>query len=74
MDVSKTSQYKALMRKIKFIIDTKEYFCHMKPDTNLNVPWELCKYSDVNYTGDNDTQKSVRGYIVLINGAVITWC
>ena len=41
----------------------------MKPDGNINGPWELRGCSDVNYTGDNDTRKIVTGYIVLINGA-----
>ena len=30
-------------------------------------------YSDADYAGDNNTQKSVTGYIVLINGEVIYW-
>ena len=65
--------YKALLRAIKYTIDTKDYCCQMKPDGNINEPWELSGYSDADYTGDNDTRKSVTGYIVLINGAVIDW-
>ena len=45
----------------------------MKPDVNINEPWELRGYSDVGYAEDNNTRKSVTGYIVLINGAVIVW-
>ena len=45
----------------------------MKPDGNINGPWELRVYSDVDYTGDNESRKSVIGYIFLINGAVIAW-
>ena len=37
----------------------------MKPELKLYRPWELCGYSDVNYIGDNDNIKGVRGYIVL---------
>ena len=37
----------------------------MKPELKLYRPWELCSYSDVNYIGDNDNSKGVRGYIVL---------
>ena len=43
----------------------------MKPEGNLNVPWELCGYSDANYVGDNETRKIMTGYIILINGVVI---
>ena len=42
----------------------------MKPDGNMNGPWELHGYSDADYTGDNYTRKSVTGCIVLINGAI----
>ena len=37
-----------------------------KPDRNINGTWELHGYSDADYAGDNDTQKSVTVYIVLI--------
>ena len=55
------SHYKALLRAINYIIDTKDYFYQMKPDVNINGPWELCGYSDADYPGDNDTWKSVTG-------------
>ena len=45
----------------------------MKPDGNINGPWEIRGYSDADYAGDNDTKKSVTGYIVLINGSVTAW-
>ena len=45
----------------------------MKPDANINRLWELRDYSDVDYTGDNDTRKSVTGYIIIINVVVINW-
>ena len=44
----------------------------MKPARNINGPWELRGYSDVVYAGDNVTSKIITGYIVLINGAIIT--
>ena len=46
----------------------------MKPDRNINGPWELRGYSDADYAGNNDTRKIMTGYIVLINGAVMAWC
>ena len=45
----------------------------MKPDVNMNRPWEQRGYSDTDYAGDNYTCKIVTGYIVLINRAVIAW-
>ena len=30
-------------------------------------------YSDVVYKGNNDTQKSVAGYTIQVNGVIVTW-
>ena len=67
------SHYKDILRSIKYEIDTKDYCYQMKPDKNINGPWEILGYSDTDYAGDNDTRKIVTGYIVIINGAVISW-
>ena len=45
----------------------------MKPDRNINGPWELHCYSGSDYAGDNGTWKSVTEYNVSINRTVITW-
>ena len=62
MDESNMSHYKDFLHEIKYV----------KPDRNLNRPLELSGYSDGDYEGDKYTQKSVTGYIVLINGALIS--
>ena len=43
----------------------------MKPNRNLNGTWKLHGYIVADYSGYSDTQKSVTGYIVIINGVVI---
>ena len=45
----------------------------MKPDWNINGPWEQHGYSDADYAGDNDTGENLTGYIVIINRVVIAW-
>ena len=67
------SHQKALLYEIKCIIDKKDYCYQMKPEGNLNGPWEIHGYSDTDYAGDNDTWKSMSGSIVLINRVVIEW-
>ena len=47
MDESNMSNYKVLLRAIKYVIDSKDYSYRMKLDGNLNGPWELHGYSDV---------------------------
>ena len=46
----------------------------MKPEVNPNVPWNIYGYSNVDYTGYNNTQEIVTWYIVIPNGVFITWC
>ena len=55
------SHYNALLCAIKYVIYTKHDFYQIKLDGNTNVPWEPCSYSDADYAGDNDTQKSMTG-------------
>ena len=45
----------------------------MKSGVNINGTWEIHDYSDVEYAGYNNNQKSVTGYIVLINITFIFW-
>ena len=73
MEEANMRHYKALILVTKYVIDTKHYFYQMKPDVNINGPWKIHGYSDVDYACGNYTRKSVTGYIVIINGALIAW-
>ena len=61
------SHYKALLRAIKYAIETKYYCFQIKPDGNINVTWKLHGYREAGYVGDNDNRKIVTGKIVIIN-------
>ena len=71
MDKANMIHNKDLLHAINYIINLKYYCYQMKPDVNLNEPWELCGYSDEDFSGNNDTRKSVTRCIVLTNGLVI---
>ena len=58
MDEANMSNYRAILSEIKQVIDTKDYCYQMKLERNINVSWELRGYSDTDYTGCNDIQKS----------------
>ena len=73
LEKSSMIHYKDLLCEIKYVIDKKYYFYQIKSQVKLNLPWELRGYSDAEYVGDNNTWKSVTGYIVLIDGLVIKW-
>ena len=45
----------------------------MKPVENLNVPYEILGYIDIEYSGYNYTQKRVTIYSVLTNRVVVAW-
>ena len=61
MDEANVTHHKALLREIKYVINKKIYCCHMKTEVNVNEPWELCVYSDTEYSEDKDTRKFLTG-------------
>ena len=71
MDNTKMSNKKQLPVEIKYKIDTEYYFYQIKQKVNLNLPWELCGYSDTDYKRDNANRKIVTGYAIIINKVVI---
>ena len=73
MDESNMIHYKSLIHAINDVIETKDYCYQMKPHRNINGPCQIKSYSNTDYAEDNNTQKSVTGYIVLINGAFVAW-
>ena len=66
-------QYKDLPHEIKYIIDTKYNFHHIKPQGNPNKPWELRGYSGADYAKNSNTPKNVTRHISLINRVIIEW-
>ena len=46
----------------------------MKPEGNLNGPWEIFGYSDTDSAGDNIASKIVTGYVLLIKIMVVQCC
>ena len=44
----------------------------MKPEVNLNEPWKICDYNDMDYEGGNNNQKIASGYTIIINGFLIS--
>ena len=71
LDGATQAHYKAMLRVIKFVIDTELYGLRIQP--HGNQPVEIVAYSDSEYGGDRDTRVSVYGYKVYMNGALISW-
>jgi hypothetical protein len=74
MDLATSGHKKALLRTIKYVLDTKNLYLHLKP-TGINVQskWKITGVCDSDYAGDKDTRKSVSGYVVYVNDAIIAW-
>ena len=71
LDGATQAHYKAMMRVIKYVIDTEFYGLRLQPLGNQ--PVEIVAYSDSEYGGDRDTRVSVYGYKIYLNGALISW-
>jgi hypothetical protein len=64
---------KMLFRTFKYVVDTKNRALYMKPD-KYNCEKVIIKgVSDSDYAGDKDMRRSVSGYLVYVNGVLISW-
>jgi hypothetical protein len=64
----------ATQHLMKYLKGTTEYgleFSNKGMNTNNNL--EITTYSDADWGGDLDERKSTTGYIVLVNGNVVSW-
>ncbi|HSN66223.1 MAG TPA: reverse transcriptase domain-containing protein, partial [Fusibacter sp.] len=70
-DGATKAHWKALMRAIKFVMDTENYGLRLKP--KVEKGFYLEGISDSEYAGDRDTRISVYGYILYFCGCPIAW-
>jgi hypothetical protein len=71
-DGATPAHWKALMRAIKFTLDTETYALRLKPKKS-EEGFYLEGISDSEFAGDKDTRISVYGYILYFCGAPISW-
>ena len=70
LDGATDAHWKAMMRIIKYVLDTRSYSLRLKP---LKGNITLRGVSDSEFAGDRETRKSVYGYITYYCGAPISW-
>jgi hypothetical protein len=73
MDGAAPAHSKALFRTIKYVIDTQNKSLVLKPTVSTNEEFILRGLCDSDYAGDRDTRRSVSGYVVYLNDALISW-
>lgn len=71
LDGATPAHWKAMLRVIKYVFDTKMYALKLKPNTNDKII--LKGISDSEYAGDRETRISVYGYVIYYCGAPISW-
>jgi hypothetical protein len=72
LDGATPGHWKALMRVIKYVLDTEYYGLKLQPKKKGDL-FYLEGVSDSEYAGDKDTRISVYGYVLYFCGAPIAW-
>jgi len=65
--------YKELLCCVKFVLGTKLKGLKMNPKMGPDGLWTLEVYSDSDWAGDPNDQKSVGCHIIFLNGVPIAW-
>ncbi len=74
LDGATEAHWKAMIRVIKYVFDTKMYALRLQPKIlNEDKSYELEGISDSEFAGDRDKRISVFGYITYFCGAPISW-
>ena len=63
--------FKEMLRVIKYVLDTPDIGLKLQPVKSEE--WFIKVYSDSDWAGDKDSRKSVSGYMVFLNGALVCW-
>jgi hypothetical protein len=72
LDGATEAHWKAMLRIVKYIFDTKMVSLRLKPYLQDNKV-HIRGISDSEFAGDKDTRRSVYGYIAYYCGAPISW-
>jgi hypothetical protein len=64
---------KILYRTIKYVVDTRDKSLIMKPVNTKGRFWEISAYSDSDWASMENNRKSVTGFVVFVNGVLISW-
>ena len=62
---------KMLYNVIKYVEDTKAWKLDFSPTKEMK--WTMRGYSNSDFAGDQDTRRSVSGFVIYLNNAPINW-
>ncbi|XP_058746663.1 secreted RxLR effector protein 161-like [Vicia villosa] len=73
MERPKVSHFAAIKRILRYVKGTLS--CEILfPAKDMDKKWDFIDYTDSNWCGDKDDQKSTTGYVFMFGGAPISWC
>ena len=55
------------------ILDTWDMGLKIWPTMDIGEPWEMVCFTDSDYAGDPESQRSVSGYIIYVHGVPVCW-
>ena len=64
---------KSLYQLIKYVVDTRHHGLVMEPTDTNNNTWEMRAFCDSDYAGDKAGRKSISGFVIYIQGCLISW-
>ena len=65
--------YKELLCVIKYVLDTKNLGLKIEPMRNSYNPWEIICLSNSDYAGDPVSRQSISGFILYVQGVLVSW-
>jgi hypothetical protein len=72
LDGPNEAAYKEMLRVIKYVMDTASKGLKIAPKLG-ELEWTLLIYSDSDWASSKDGRKSVGGYMIFLNGVLISW-
>ena len=72
LDGASQAAYKEMLRIIKYVLDSKSKGLKIEPMLEELV-WKIILFSDSDWAGDKDNRRSVGGYMLFLNGVLISW-
>jgi hypothetical protein len=70
MDGANPAQEKELKRVLEYVLWTKEKRLKVESKTDS---WTIQAFSNSDFAGAKDDQKSITGYVIFVSGSVISW-
>ena len=73
MQKGSPTHFKAMMRVVKYIKDTRHMGISLRPKVKANDTWSLTCYCDSDWGGDLDSRRSVTGWEIFIGSCLVSW-